>query len=253
MTLKKLPNEARLKLDLMFDGIRYSPALGEAAKKAFPNFYPYRFQKNEHDPTGTGKTTIPYLLETAQGTHSRIRGNGSSPWAVTGSDAQGYELSNDDTGEETSIKFEPLPEWMKSQTSDGYPMAQCGISVHGDMLVVNVAPGCEYFVAEKQNGISMRCTFCAYGAPDDRSKKLGQVIGEISLPEITYQRMQETIQAALNEMEIRHIYLVGGSLPDPHKEGLRFIELAKKVKQCLPHPVPVTCGSGAIPPDIQQQ
>ena len=44
------------------------------------------------------------------------------------------------------------------------------------MLVINVAPGCEYFL-HKQDGVSMRCTFCAYGAPDERTVHLGQKTG----------------------------------------------------------------------------
>ena len=53
----RLPSSASLKLDLMFDGVRYSSALGEAAAHAFPNFYPYRFRPGEPNPTGKPKVT----------------------------------------------------------------------------------------------------------------------------------------------------------------------------------------------------
>ena len=50
-----------------------------------PNYYPYRFKEGEHDPTGRGTATIPYLINTADGTEIRILGNGDSPWHVEGS------------------------------------------------------------------------------------------------------------------------------------------------------------------------
>lgn len=253
MILDTLPPAARSKLDLMFEGIRYSDALGRAAEHSFPNFYPYRFGKDEYDPTGTGKAMIPYLLTTDDGTLIRIKGNGSSPWLVTGSLEDGYRLIHDLNGQALDIRFEPLPQWMNGQTSDGFPMAQAGISLHGDMLVINVAPGCEYFLAKKQDGISMRCAFCSYGAPDERTEHLGQVAGQVAIPELTCKHMQETLLRALEENDIRHIYLVGGSLRDWHEEGERFIGLARSVQEVNKHRVPVSCGSGALPNDILLQ
>ena len=84
MTMTKLPSSARLKLDLMFHGIHYTEALGRAADHAFPNYFPYRFQPGEHDPTGNGKAAIPYALTLADGTVIRIKGNGESPWGISG-------------------------------------------------------------------------------------------------------------------------------------------------------------------------
>lgn len=254
MRLDSLGPSARLKLDVMFEGIRFSEALGHAAEHAFPNYYPYRFEKGEPDPTGKGKATIPYLLTTPDGTLIRIKGNGSSPWSVTGSLEAGYRLVHDARPDQpVAIRFEPLPRWMRAQTSDGFPMAQAGLSLHGDMLVVNVAPGCEYFLAKKQDGVSMRCAFCSYGAPDERTAHLGQVAGQVEIPELTIRHMQETLVRALEETAIRHIYLVGGSLRDWHEEGVRFLELARRVQQTNDHRIPVSCGSGALPDDILGQ
>jgi hypothetical protein len=252
MNLPALPYVAGLKLDLLFDGVRYSHALGQAIDHSFPNFYPYRFQEGENNPTGKTKVPIPYLFTTQDGTLIRIKGNGSSPWVINGSLDSGYTLLNDDQpGKEQKIQFEPLPKWMQQQTLDGFPMANTGVSLHGDMAVVNVAPGCDYFL-EKHNGESMRCAFCAYGAPDERTTHLGQKPGQVSLPAATYKRMQETLSAAIEETTINHIYLVGGSMRDWHDEGERFIELAQAVQAINKKNIPVTCGSGAIPADIQK-
>ena len=247
MPLDALPPSARLKLDLIFEGVRYSEALGRAADHSFPNFFPYRFGSEEHDPSGTGKAIIPYMLVTEDDTHERIKGNRESPWWVSGSLEQGYTLRHDERDEALPINFEPSRQWMTGRTRDGLPRAQVGVSLHGDMAVINVAPGCEYFLAPMQDGESMRCTFCTYGAPDQRTKQLGQTMGVTELPENTYLRMQEVLAAALEESQIRHIYLVGGSFTDPGEEGARYIELARKVQEVIDRQVPLTCGSGALP------
>ncbi len=237
---------ANLKLDLLFEGLRYTPALGAAAAHAFPNFYPYRFQPGEPDPTGQGKAEIPYILRTDDGTMARIKGAADSPWHVVGDVRSGYRLRRDGGSEDLPVSFEPRPEWMSATTSDGFPMAQAGISLHGDMAVINVAPGCEYFL-EKVDGVSMRCTFCAYGAPDARTRHLGQEARVASLPPRTYHRLQETLRAAVAESRPRHLYLVGGSMTDWRREGERFLEIARAVQEVNQRRIPVACGSGALP------
>ena len=167
-----------LKTEVMFEGVRYSDALAQAAELALPNFYPYKFKKGESDPTGKGKAQIPYLMVTPDGTLIRGMGNGGSPWSVGGSLKNGYYLEHDEDGRACPVTFEPLHDWMLQQTSDGFPMAKAGVSTHGDMLVINLAPGCEYFL-HKHNGKAMRCTFCSYGAPDERTAHLGQVAGQL--------------------------------------------------------------------------
>jgi hypothetical protein len=246
MSHDALPPSASLKVDLMFEGVRYSPALGAAAEHAFPNFYPYRFRSGEPNPTGKDKVTIPYLMTLADGTLIRIKGSADSAWSIEGDAAAGYRLANDD-GRDMPISFEPLPRWMRGQTADGFPMAQAGVSLHGDMAVINIAPGCEYFLARGDAGESLRCSFCAYGAPNERVRHYEQRIGEAALAPAAVARMQETLAQALSETEIRHIYLVGGSMSDWAREGDRFIELARAVQSVNRHHIPVSCGSGALP------
>jgi hypothetical protein len=172
---------------------------------------------------------------------------------VSGDKQNGYVLENTELEDQRfAIEFEPLPRWMRQQTSDGLPMAEAGISLHGDMAVVNVAPGCQYFTADKQDGVSMRCIFCTYGKPDSRIHALGQDLDRVTLPDLTYRRMQETLTATVAESEIRHVYLVGGSMTDWRQEGERFIELARRVQEVISHNIPVTCGSGALPDESLQ-
>lgn len=247
MSAVKLEGSPALKTNVMLDGIRYSEALGAAAEHSLPNYFPYRFKPGEDDPTGTGKATIPYLINTADETLIRVLGNGDSAWSVTGNQADGYQLVNDDDpSQSVDIGFEPMHGWMQAKTTDDFPIAQAGVSTHGDMMVINVAPGCEYFL-NKIDGKAMRCAFCSYGAPDKRTAHLGQVAGQVEIPELTLARMGEAMKAVMAETEIRHIYLVGGSLVDPELEGERFLQLARAVKEYNPDNVPVTLGSGALP------
>jgi hypothetical protein len=247
-----LTGSPALKTQVMCEGIRYTAALGAAAAHSMPNYYPYRFKEGEADPTGRGIATIPYLINTGDGTEIRILGNGDSPWHVEGSLEQGYRLIDDRSGQVVPIEFEPQRPWATQKTSDGMPFAQSGVTTHGDMLVINVAPGCEYFL-HKHDGVSMRCSFCAYGAPDERTKHLGQVAGRIEILPPTLDRMAEAMNAVIEQTEIRHIYLVGGSLTDWRKEGERFLQLARYVKKANTRRIPVALGSGALPDDLIAQ
>ena len=247
-----LTGSPALKIQVMCEGIRYTPALAAATAHAMPNYYPYRFKEGEPDPTGRGIATIPYLINTADGTEIRILGDGDSPWHVEGSQADGYVLIDDRSGRRVAIEFEPLCPWQTQKTADGLPYAQAGVTTHGDMLVINVAPGCEYFL-HKIDGAAMRCSFCAYGAPDERTAHLGQKTGQLEIPPPTLERMREAMDAVIAQTEIRHIYLVGGSLTDWRREGERFLQLARFVKEANVRRIPVTLGSGALPDDLIEQ
>lgn len=250
--MNTLAGSPALKIQVMCEGIRYTEALGRATQHAMPNDYPYRFKEGEPDPTGRGFTTIPYLINTPDGTEIRILGDGDSPWHVEGDLQQGYRLIDDRSGRQLPIEFEPLCPWQSQKTTDGLPFAQAGVTTHGDMLVINVAPGCEYFL-HKHDGVSMRCGFCAYGAPDERTAHLGQKTGQLEIPQPTLERMHEALDAVIEQTEVRHIYLVGGSLTDWRREGERFLQLARFVRQVNRRGIPVALGSGALPDDLIEQ
>jgi hypothetical protein len=238
-----------LKVEVMCAGVRYSDALGAAAAHSLPNYYPYRFRPGEHDPTGKGTAAVPYLMNTPDGTMIRVLGNGDSAWHVEGNREHGYQLIDDADGQRVDIVFQPLLPWMTRQTSDGFPVVRSGVSTHGDMLVINVAPGCEFFL-HKHDGESMRCTFCSYGAPDERTRHLGQFAGRVEIPDLTLRRLAESVAVVLEDTDIRHIYLVGGSLVSGSDEGKRFLQLARAVRDANPRQIPVTLGSGALPDEF---
>src|SRR5438105_7979390 len=128
---RHLPESAFVKVDIMFDGVRYTQALGDAAATSAPNFYPYRFAPGEPDPTGTGKAAIPYLFTLDDGTLIRVKGNYKSPWHIESDGSGGHVLFN--KGEPyRPIKFVPRPAWLDLTTSDGGSMAQTGAAALGD-------------------------------------------------------------------------------------------------------------------------
>ena len=74
--MHSLTGSPALKVQVMCEGIRYTDALGRAAEHSMPNFYPYRFKKGEHDPTGKGLANVPFLINTQDGTEIRVLGSG---------------------------------------------------------------------------------------------------------------------------------------------------------------------------------
>jgi hypothetical protein len=232
----------------MFEGVRYSEALGRAGEHSSPSYTVHKVAPGEYDPRGTGKAVVPLVLVTEDDDiHCRVRVEADSPWVVGGSQEQGYTLVHEGRGESRPVQFEPNREWMSRATSDGVPGAASGVLLHADMAVVNVAPGCQYFTVPKANGVSARCTFCTYGKPDQRIPHFDQRMDEAAIPQPTLQRLQEALSAAIAESSVTTIYLVGGSMTDPAAEGERFIQLARSVQEVNSSRIPVFCGSGALP------
>ena len=122
----------------------------------------------------------------------------------------------------TTTSFEEKQPWTDALTADGTPMKSTGLSQHGDMLVMNVAPGCEYFVVPGDSGRTknLSCTFCLYGLPDKRQEPLGQSLYVIDVPRPTIDRV---IEACGHEStQAKQLYMVGGSMIDMAAEGERF-------------------------------
>jgi hypothetical protein len=113
-----LTGSPSLKVQVMCEGIRYTAALGQATAHSMPNYYPYRFKEGEHDPTGKGIVTIPYLINTPDGTEIRILGNGDSPWHVEGNLEQGYLLI-DDRRLHGADRVRAVASWLTQKTTDG--------------------------------------------------------------------------------------------------------------------------------------
>ncbi len=245
----ELPARALLKAHLLFEGVRLNPTVVAAAERALPGFRPYTPTAAERRTLGLpAAVPIPYLMHLAGGELVRVKCDPESPYEVV---AAGEELHLVLDGEEVErVRFQRRPDWYGKSTAGGRPLPAVGISQHGDMLVVNPAPGCDLFTARDSAGHSLQCRFCAYGRPDHRTRDLGQVAGRGPIDEAALARVVEGVVIAAPE--VRHIYLVAGSLTDSRAEGERYLQLTEAVFPSLEracHPLPVTAGPSALHPE----
>lgn len=282
----QIPAVVRLKAALLFYGLhdneRQVKALVEAGDWAFPNFMPHHLAPHLPAYRGLRQVPFPYLMRLADDTQVRLRLKPDSPFTLRQLDGQSFpsfeearqnadpllawsdqHASSSKQGKldgypyalyegdrlVTALSFEPKLAWSNALTEDGTPFKATGLSQHGDMMVLNPAPGCEYFVApfghEKKN---LSCQFCLYGLPDQRMNALGQKLFEAELPEANLRRICEA--CAHPETHAQHLYLVSGSMVDMAEEGRRFVQLARALYAAgLTERYYVACGSGAIPKD----
>jgi hypothetical protein len=247
------PAAARLKAAVLFRGVRYDHALAEAADWAFPNYMPHHLPPGHSPFRGQMRVMIPYLLRMEDDTQVRLRIKEDSPFTLCradGDDPRAFELLCDGAVIARTT-FEPKLAWLDALTADGTPYRATGLSQHGEMLVMNVAPGCEYFVAPLGDGSgkteNLHCTFCLYGLPDkQRMEPLGQELRVVNTPELTLDRVIEA--ASHPDTRARQLYMVGGSLLDIEEEGARYLQWAGHLSRAgLTERYYVACGSGAVP------
>ena len=242
------PASARLKAALLFSGVQYHPCLPKAVEWAFPNYRGYILPPGTPDFEGRRDVSIPYLLRTEDETQVRLRIKSDSPFEVLPDESElGFGIY--ENGQRIcGTTFEPRLGWTDLLTSDGTPMKATGLSQHGEMLVLNAAPGCEYFVApgQGQRTENLSCGFCLYGVPDQRMAPLGQELFVIQTPQTTLERVFEA--CAHPDTQAKQLYLVGGSMLNMEDEGERFALMAERLaKTGLAERYYVACGSGAIP------
>jgi len=237
----ELPARALLKAHLLFEGIRFNGAVGEAGRWALPSFKPYTPSVAERAAGLPATVPIPYLMHLAEGELVRVKCDPESPYEVVAEGDRTHLLLDGEVLE--PITFQRRPQWMAKTTADGHPTASAGLSQHGDMLVINPAPGCDFFTERDAAGHSLHCSFCAYGRPDERSRALGQVAGQGPIAADGLARVVEATLAAIPE--VRHIYLVAGSLTDSHAEAERYLQLTEALIGAGVT-LPITAGPSAL-------
>ena len=233
-----LPKSLVWKAQLMFTGVKYTDALTEAVNEgAAPGFWPYRMLSAD----GSGQfRQVPYLFKLADAV-ARVRVNDKSNYEVRRSSNE-FALWCDEQLL-CQVEFVPEHSWASFRTHDGSTYAESGIEQLGDMLVVNLTPGCEYFLTKSN------CKFCGYGRFSPKTQALGQLPGQI-LPQIlTVDRMSEVLANASKSGEARHVYIVGGSTMSPEDEVERFVPVIKAARKAVGDRLHVTAGSGAVDRD----
>ena len=173
-----IPGAVLWKTELMFRGVRYTPELAAAVSEgAAENYWPYI---KRDAASRLLQIPIPYLFRLENGSVARVRVDDTSDLAVRRAQrGDGFALYDGD-GPLYPIDFVQAPSWQSLRTSDGFSYYEAGVEQLGDMLVVNVAPGCEYHGSKNDAGESMKCAFCAHGRFGPRSTALGQVPGQVA-------------------------------------------------------------------------
>lgn len=231
-----VPDPILWKTELLFRGVRFTAELEDAVKEgAAANYWPYRKPQPEGPPKFVD---VPYLFELETGAVARVRVEDRSSLEVRRANG-GYHLLDGDR-DLCGVGFVKAHKWQSFRTSDGATQFEAGVEQLGDMLVVNVAPGCEYFLARKS------CTFCGYGRFGNRSKALGQEQGRVELDARTLRRLYEVLRCAADSGEARHVYLTGGSMLSPELEVERYLPVVETARRAVGDRLRVTCGSGAV-------
>lgn len=242
-----LPSPVVLKTAMLSLGVRFDPVLVEAAKTALPDF-------RSHTLPDGRQVKLPYLMILEGGSLVRLRCREDSPFRIV---RDGKTFCLEDAGEPViRFEFAKRPAWHGRVAADGTPLDACGLNQHGDMMVLNLTPACEYWttpvaedpIAGKSGGSSHRCAFCGYGLPDARSRALGQVPGNPDIPEIVLQRAAEAVRIGV-ETGARHLYLTGGSMTVPELEARRYLDIVRAVREAAGDAY-LAVGSQALPPEV---
>ncbi len=240
-----LPPAVLLKADLLFAGIRPDAGLLAAGEGANPHFRPLSVD---------GKSgNIPYFMllpfdlgkspEPAHELLVLVRPDEKSPYRLV-PDEQGGFMLQDDTQNVSPTRPQPEPAWYAWARKNQHERARLGVSQHGDMLIPNLTPACEYWPREGEED-TCRCLFCGYGAVSERSRGLGQERG-VASPSVDAMREFAAILPHAAK-EVKHIYLVGGSMRNRDLEAERYLQLTRAAVKAAPDTRGrIGCGSQAL-------
>jgi hypothetical protein len=241
-----MPASILWKTDLMFRGVRFTEELAQAvAEGAAENYWPYTKRDAESKLI---QIPVPYLFRLESGAVARVRVDDTSDLSVRrrpGSKA--FMLYSGDQSI-CPIEFVEQHSWHSFRTSDGLSHNEAGVEQLGDMLVVNVGPGCEYYRVKDENHDSLRCSFCAYGRFGPRSTALGQVPGRPEPDPAALMRLSEVLAVAAASGQARHVYITGGSMLSPEQEVEKYVPVIETCRRAVGDRLTVTCGSGAVDP-----
>ncbi|HLA26923.1 MAG TPA: radical SAM protein [Syntrophales bacterium] len=241
-----LPKAVILKTALLSLGVRFHSLMVEAGKTVLPDFRFHRL------PDGS-LVQLPYLMVLEGGSLIRLRCREDSPFQIE-PDGDNFFLM-DRAEPVVRFTFADRPVWQTRKASDGVPLNGCGLNQHGDMMVLNLTPACEYWLTPFEGTAltpdpperSCRCAFCGYGLPDARSKTLGQEQGQPAVASAVLKRAGEAVQMGVAS-GARHLYLTGGSMTNPNLEAERYLNIVNGIRKAADG-LYLTVGSQALPPE----
>jgi hypothetical protein len=237
----EIPPQVLLKADLVFTGIQVNASLVNAGSSSTPHFRTVLFE-NE-------RRAIPYFIRVPDGGAEGgellvlVRPDPASPYHME-DDADGRRWLWDGASVLGPIRPDPKPAWHAWAEQHGFRRATTGMNQHGDMLVANLTPACDYWSASPDEP-NDRCLFCGYGAVSERSQHLNQRRGVASVAPETLDEFRNVLP--LSRGESKHLYLVGGSMRNRDAEGERYEQIARAAVAAEPgYRGAIGCGSQAL-------
>jgi hypothetical protein len=240
----RTPKLKIIKVDVLREGIKYSPIIKEIGTWAIPeNNYIFEYDHYYHlkekaaspdagsiatsvvPETTVGWIMTPTGFRLMDGTHVQIGFNSQSPYEVRLEDNGKFFLYHQQQPL-VEIYFDHRPEWFTQKTTDGVPMSTLIELLIKEVLVGYVTRHCEYFNTNNS------CSFCCL-TQETRAIRQAGVVHQVGLKP---KHGVEVYEAAVSEHEVRMFIFTGGSLINERKEAdlyIRLIAALKEVKERL--------------------
>ncbi len=210
-----IPRSIILKMDLLREGIRFTPALNEIGRWAIPHFLQWN-PEHAFDVDARGEAPedwllTPWNLRLADGTTIKTRfWDSDAPYEIRNDGGRQWLFRDDEFVQE--IFFHRRPGWLLDRASDG--------TVFGT-VVQPWAPECWYAVSLRYCQYTKtgdQCRFCCLQPDTDGSGKGGQLAGlgyRVAMkPEI----VAETFRRGATAGNVRHFAITGGAILNNTRE-----------------------------------
>lgn len=249
-----IPRPIVIKTDVLREGVRFTPAALEIGKWAIPEFLPWDrevhkdYRVIENDLMSENWAWLPHSMTFKQGITAKVIydfiRHHTSRYEMRGEDGVFWLCAGDEPLAE--ISFEKRPQWLSRRMDDGRAMASIFVLSSPDRLLGFPIRFCTHY---QQQDI---CRFCCLN-PVDKNIAKGDGYHDVIM---SGDAAGLCLSAALDETDIRHVTLTGGSVRDETKEvGIyaRVAESLARARQRAKASVTVQVMSTAFGDDGQQR
>lgn len=225
----EVPRPIVIKMDLLREGVKFTPLAMEIGKWAIPEFLPWDreihkdYKAIEGELVSEDWAWLPHSMTfregiTAKVVYDFIRHH-ESPYEMRAHEG-GYWLFH---GEDpvAEISFEKRPEWLSRRMADGRQMASVFVHSSPDSLLGFPIRLCTYYKPESI------CRFCCLN-PAGKNIAKGDGYHDVIMSPETAARC---FAAALDESEVRHVTLTGGALRNQKREADIYARVMERLAQ----------------------
>lgn len=223
----EVPRSIVTKIDVLREGIRFTPDILEIGRWALPEYLPWdpdvhkQYKALTDDLVGECWAWLPMKFNFANGVTTKIVYDfirrTESPYEIRREGSETFFLHRDGEPIE-EVFFDRRPAWLSKKSSDGRPLAAV------------------FSLASPDSLLGFPIKFCAYYKPEDICRFCCLNPAGVNLPQklkketlIDAPRYAEAFDAALEESDIQHICFTGGGLKDPSKEAGRYVDVVSAV------------------------